>query len=211
MPGELLGEVMMLREGNEEAIEATTRNPCASTAKGCSNGKADHGSHRAALPDGRPERWRHTQSELRRQLNAVSTGTTCSNRVPTRSRRAATQLGSVGDTGQDSQHERDHHRDRLGDDTLARRLQRRIGPARDPDEHGEARLPSVLQFDDKGRATVGWQARAHAVERPESTVHSIKRLMGRGYDELAAGGELKHLPYPVVKRENGRRGATWRR
>lgn len=76
------------------------------------------------------------------------------------------------------------------------------GPHVIPDENGDARLPSVLRFDADGRVVVGWDARTHAVERPEATVYSIKRLMGRGYDELAASGELAHLPYRVIQRES---------
>lgn len=68
------------------------------------------------------------------------------------------------------------------------------------DEMGEGRVPSVLTFSPAGQVTIGWEARAHAVENPTSTVFSIKRLMGRGYQELAAAGELAHLPYEVVQR-----------
>lgn len=74
------------------------------------------------------------------------------------------------------------------------------GPHVIRDENGDARLPSVLRFEESGDVIVGWQAKTHAVELPRSTVYSVKRLMGRGYDELVAGGELEHLPYPVVKR-----------
>ncbi|MBI4579538.1 MAG: Hsp70 family protein [Planctomycetes bacterium] len=74
------------------------------------------------------------------------------------------------------------------------------GPHIIRDQNGEGRLPSVLRFEPDGTVVVGWEARTHAVEQPRSTVFSIKRLMGRGYDELVAAGALEHLPYPVVKR-----------
>lgn len=74
------------------------------------------------------------------------------------------------------------------------------GPQLIRDASGEGRVPSVMAFGPDGRVTIGWEARAHAVEQPTSTVFSIKRLMGRGYDELAASGELAHLPYHVVQR-----------
>lgn len=74
------------------------------------------------------------------------------------------------------------------------------GPRVIRDEMGESRVPSVLAFSAEGQVTIGWEAKAHAVENPTSTVFSIKRLMGRGYEELAASGELSHLPYEVVKR-----------
>jgi len=68
------------------------------------------------------------------------------------------------------------------------------------DEAGEACVPSFLAFDGQGKVTIGQQAKAHAVENPTSTVFSVKRLMGRGYDELAGKGELSQLPYRVAKR-----------
>jgi len=57
-------------------------------------------------------------------------------------------------------------------------------------------LPSVVAFDENGdKMTIGREARAHAVERPLTTIHSIKRLMGRGVADMA--DELSHLPYRV--------------
>ncbi len=74
------------------------------------------------------------------------------------------------------------------------------GPRILRDAGGEGRVPSFMALGPDGRVTVGWEAKKHAVENPTSTVYSIKRLMGRGFDELAAEGELAHLPYKVVKR-----------
>ncbi|HVP10452.1 MAG TPA: Hsp70 family protein [Phycisphaerae bacterium] len=68
---------------------------------------------------------------------------------------------------------------------------------RDADEEG--RLPSVLGFSADGHVTIGWQARRHAVENPEHTVYSIKRLMGLGVEDLK--NELPHLAYHVVRGE----------
>jgi molecular chaperone DnaK (HSP70) len=63
-----------------------------------------------------------------------------------------------------------------------------------PGGDGDRLLPSVVGFDpETGRVTVGAQARAHAVERPLTTVHSIKRLMGKGYAD--ARDEAAALPY----------------
>ena len=66
-------------------------------------------------------------------------------------------------------------------------------------EDGEARLPSVLGFSPDGNVSVGWQARRRAVEDPEHTVYSIKRLIGLGIDDLKS--ELPFLPYRVVRGE----------
>jgi chaperone protein DnaK len=62
-------------------------------------------------------------------------------------------------------------------------------------------LPSVVAYDEDGQvASVGKLARAHAVEQPQTTVYSIKRLMGQGYEELA--NEVARLPYPVERSSN---------
>ncbi|MFQ5489837.1 MAG: Fe-S protein assembly chaperone HscA [Phycisphaerae bacterium] len=64
-------------------------------------------------------------------------------------------------------------------------------------------LPSVVAFDTAtGQVTVGKSARDHAVERPGSTVYSVKRLMGKGFAEVHA--EAEHLNYRVVQRPGDR-------
>lgn len=70
------------------------------------------------------------------------------------------------------------------------------GPQMIRDENGDGRLPSVICFSPDGRATIGWEARRHAVEHAENTVYSIKRLMGLGIQDLQK--ELPHLAYHVV-------------
>src|SRR5262245_33446445 len=69
------------------------------------------------------------------------------------------------------------------------------------DESGDARVPSVIAVSDAndGRSpkiTVGWQAREHAIESPRATVYSVKRLIGKSFDEIAA--ELPFLAYAVA-------------
>jgi len=63
-----------------------------------------------------------------------------------------------------------------------------------PDEHGRALLPSIVAFTPDG-LLVGEDARRQLVRRPRSTVYSVKRLMGRGYDDVR--DELKYLPFAV--------------
>jgi molecular chaperone DnaK len=64
---------------------------------------------------------------------------------------------------------------------------------------GEVLLPSVVAFDDAGRMTrIGKAARTHAVEFPLTTIHSIKRLMGRGFADVQEDARL--LPYEVTRR-----------
>ncbi|MBI1735964.1 MAG: Fe-S protein assembly chaperone HscA [Candidatus Rokubacteria bacterium] len=64
-----------------------------------------------------------------------------------------------------------------------------------PDAHGHGLLPSVVSFTPDG-VLVGEDARRQLVRRPRSTVYSVKRLMGRGYDDVK--GELRYLPFTVV-------------
>ncbi len=66
-------------------------------------------------------------------------------------------------------------------------------------------VPSVLGFDEAGvLKTIGVEAREHAVEQPTTTIHSVKRLMGRGFADVAQ--EAAALPYRVERRdESGER------
>ncbi|XAM00903.1 Hsp70 family protein [Phycisphaeraceae bacterium D3-23] len=67
---------------------------------------------------------------------------------------------------------------------------------------GEASLPSVVRLDpDTGRAAaIGSAARGSAVTYPTTTIHSAKRLMGRGLDDVA--DDAARLPYAIVEGEN---------
>src|SRR5881296_1285565 len=65
-----------------------------------------------------------------------------------------------------------------------------------------ARLtPSVVAFAKTGERLVGQVAKRQAVTNPENTVFSIKRFMGRKYDEVSE--EMKMVPYQVVRASNG--------
>src|SRR5437868_9363065 len=68
-------------------------------------------------------------------------------------------------------------------------------------EEGGRLTPSVVAFDDKGEVLVGQIARRQAITNPENTVYSIKRFMGRKFDEVQ--DETKRVPYKVVKAPNG--------
>ena len=61
-------------------------------------------------------------------------------------------------------------------------------------------IPSVVSFLDGGRTVVGRAARDMAVLNPTRTVHSVKRLMGRGYEEVEL--ERSILPYRIVPSEH---------
>ncbi len=70
------------------------------------------------------------------------------------------------------------------------------GPMLIRDETGNGLVPSVIAFSD-GRVSVGSDAKKHAVENPLATVYSVKRLMGRGLDDVRQ--ELPFLPYHIVE------------
>src|SRR6059036_175289 len=60
--------------------------------------------------------------------------------------------------------------------------------------------PSVVAFAKAGERLVGQVAKRQAVTNPENTVFSIKRFMGRKFDEVSE--EMKMVPYKVVKAPN---------
>ena len=70
-----------------------------------------------------------------------------------------------------------------------------------PNQEGSRLTPSVVGFTKDGEILVGQVAKRQAVTNPENTVSSIKRFMGRRYDEVQ--DEIKKVPYKVVKASNG--------
>ncbi len=69
-----------------------------------------------------------------------------------------------------------------------------------PNAEGGRTTPSVVAFTKDGQRLVGAPAKRQQVTNPENTVFSIKRFMGRKYDEVSA--EMKIVPYEVVKGPN---------
>src|ERR1700728_894446 len=68
-------------------------------------------------------------------------------------------------------------------------------------QEGQRTTPSVVAFTKGGERLVGQVAKRQAITNPENTVFSIKRFMGRRYDEVTE--EMKMVPYKVVRGENG--------
>jgi molecular chaperone DnaK len=68
-------------------------------------------------------------------------------------------------------------------------------------QEGARTTPSVVAFTKDGERLVGQVAKRQSVTNPENTVFSIKRFMGRKFDEVQE--ETKRVPYKVVRAPNG--------
>jgi len=78
----------------------------------------------------------------------------------------------------------------------------RVLDVHEPGEDADPILPSVIRYSPGGDGVeaVGWPAKLHAVEFPERTIASVKRLMGRALADAAA--DAPYLAYPVEEGEH---------
>jgi molecular chaperone DnaK len=72
-----------------------------------------------------------------------------------------------------------------------------------PSVEGGRTTPSVVAISKAGERLVGQVAKRQGVTNPENTVFSIKRLMGRRFDDAEVQRDLKVLPYKIDAAENG--------
>jgi len=72
-----------------------------------------------------------------------------------------------------------------------------------PNAEGSRTTPSVVAINEKGERLVGQIAKRQAIANPEHTIFSIKRLIGRKFDSPEVKAAKKHLPYKVIKADNG--------
>jgi molecular chaperone DnaK len=70
-----------------------------------------------------------------------------------------------------------------------------------PNAEGNRTTPSVVAFTKSGERLVGQVAKRQSVTNPKNTIFSIKRFMGRKYDEV--NEEMKMVPYQVERADNG--------
>src|SRR5919202_5409605 len=72
-----------------------------------------------------------------------------------------------------------------------------------PNAEGERITPSVVAVTNSGERLVGRFAKRQAVTNPKNTVFSVKRFMGRRFDDPAVQRDLKLVPYEVRRANNG--------
>ena len=70
-----------------------------------------------------------------------------------------------------------------------------------PNQEGGRTTPSVVGFTKSGERLVGQVAKRQSVTNPENTIYSIKRFMGRRFEEVSQ--EMRLVPYKVVRGDNG--------
>ncbi len=70
-----------------------------------------------------------------------------------------------------------------------------------PNQEGGRTTPSIVAYAKNDEVLVGQVAKRQAVTNPEKTVYSIKRFMGRRYEEVSE--EMKMVPYRIQKADNG--------
>ncbi|WP_070988499.1 molecular chaperone DnaK [Halofilum ochraceum] len=68
---------------------------------------------------------------------------------------------------------------------------------------GARTTPSVVAFAEDGEVLVGAPAKRQAVTNPHNTIHGVKRLIGRAFDEDEVQKDIRYVPYKILKADNG--------
>src|SRR5256714_548959 len=72
-----------------------------------------------------------------------------------------------------------------------------------PNAEGARTTPSIVAINKSGERLVGEVAKRQAITNPENTVYSIKRFMGRKYDDPEVDRDKRIVPFKVVRASNG--------
>jgi molecular chaperone DnaK len=72
-----------------------------------------------------------------------------------------------------------------------------------PNAEGARTTPSIVAINKNGERLVGEVAKRQAITNPENTVFSIKRFMGRKYDDPEVDRDKRLVPYKVIRANNG--------
>ena len=76
-------------------------------------------------------------------------------------------------------------------------------PAIVENKEGNRTTPSIVAISKSGERLVGLLAKRQAVTNPENTLFSIKRLIGRKYEDPEVQRDEKLMPYKIIKGEHG--------
>ena len=68
---------------------------------------------------------------------------------------------------------------------------------------GDRTTPSIIAYTEDSETLVGQPAKRQAVTNPENTLFTIKRLIGRQFDDSVVQKDIKMVPYKIVKADNG--------
>ena len=68
---------------------------------------------------------------------------------------------------------------------------------------GDRTTPSIVAFADDNEILVGQSAKRQAVTNPANTLHAVKRLIGRRFDDKVVQKDISMVPYKIVKADNG--------
>src|SRR5207244_11015187 len=72
-----------------------------------------------------------------------------------------------------------------------------------PNAEGARTTPSIVAINKSGERLVGEVAKRQAITNPENTIYSIKRFMGRKYDDPEVDRDKRIVPFKVVGASNG--------
>ena len=68
---------------------------------------------------------------------------------------------------------------------------------------GDRTTPSIVAFSKDGEVLVGQSAKRQAVTNPKNTLHAVKRLIGRRFEDDVVQRDINMVPYKITKADNG--------